>query len=288
MSSYRLRYQGTDYDLREGRFVIGRSSGCDLPLDDALVSRRHASIIVQGNQVVVEDLESRNGVLVNGTRINKKMAIRHLDRITVGSQEIVLVEGERRPQTIACPSCGKPAETSAKRCPACGASIAPPGRMLTGKTLEIAASNLFSGPSEVTQQASGFLLLASIADKALALKRYAEAERILGMHLDRLVEHPDEADRPTLRKATEYALTLAEGLNKNTWLDWVFDMHRAARVVPTTETVDTLHRLVRQLKYQNIATLRSCIAVLSKLESLSPSDKFALQRMQGLERVISA
>lgn len=287
MSRYRLRYQATDYDLREGTFVIGRSSSCDLPLDDALVSRRHATVRVQGEDVLVEDLGSRNGVLVNGTRVSGKTPVRHLDRITIGSQELVLLEGQRT-QAAACRVCGNALDPAATACTSCGASVDPPGRSLAGKTLEIAASALFSGPSEVTQQASGFTLLASIADKALALKRYAEAERILGKHLDRMIDRAAENDRATLRKAIDYGLVLAEGLHKGSWLDWVFDMYRMARVMPTAENVDTLHRLVRQLKYQNISALRECNAVLAKLESLSPADKFVLQRMQGLERVLSA
>jgi hypothetical protein len=288
VSRFRLRYQATDYELREGSFVIGRSSSCDLALDDALVSRRHVSIRLQGEEVVVEDLGSRNGVLVNGTRVSGKTPIRHLDKVTVGSQELVLLEGERRSLTATCRVCGKPVELGATQCGSCGASLEPPGRTLSGKTLEIVASNLFAGPSEVTQQASGFTLLASIADKALALKRYAEAERILGKHLDRLIDRADETDRATLRKAIEFALILAEGLNKSAWLDWVFDIHRVAELVPTAETVDTLHRLVRQLKYQNISALRECNAALGRMDALSPSDRFVLQRMQGLERVISA
>lgn len=103
-----------------------------------------------------------------------------------------------------------------------------------------------------------------------------------------MIERASENDRATIRKAIDYGLVLAEGLNKGAWLDWVFEMYRVARVMPTSENVDTLHRLVRQLKYQNITALRECNAVLGKLESLTPADKFVLQRMLGLERVLSA
>ncbi|HEX7663979.1 MAG TPA: FHA domain-containing protein, partial [Polyangiaceae bacterium] len=38
---------------------MGRNASCQLSLDDPLVSRRHALIIVAGGQVTVQDLGSR-------------------------------------------------------------------------------------------------------------------------------------------------------------------------------------------------------------------------------------
>ena len=69
---FRLRYQHHDLALGDGQFVVGRSAGCQLSLDDPLVSRRHAMLVVAQDAVTVEDLESRNGVLVTGTRISGK------------------------------------------------------------------------------------------------------------------------------------------------------------------------------------------------------------------------
>ena len=43
---FRLRYLHHDLELSEGQFVVGRSAGCQLSLDDPLVSRRHALLIV--------------------------------------------------------------------------------------------------------------------------------------------------------------------------------------------------------------------------------------------------
>ena len=65
----RLRYLVHDLEVPPGEFVIGRSPDCQLSLDDPLVSRRHAILVVQADAVYVEDLASRNGVLVNGKRV---------------------------------------------------------------------------------------------------------------------------------------------------------------------------------------------------------------------------
>src|SRR5947209_10924802 len=52
------------------RFVLGRSRDCDLTLDDANVSRRHAELRNEGGTWIVADLGSTNGVKVNGRRVN--------------------------------------------------------------------------------------------------------------------------------------------------------------------------------------------------------------------------
>ena len=54
--------------LSPGRRVVGREASCDLVLDGVEISRRHAEFRVDGPVTAVRDLESRNGVLINGVR----------------------------------------------------------------------------------------------------------------------------------------------------------------------------------------------------------------------------
>lgn len=51
-----------------GRQVVGRDESCDTVLTGGEISRRHAEFRVDGPVVAVRDLESRNGVFVNGVR----------------------------------------------------------------------------------------------------------------------------------------------------------------------------------------------------------------------------
>src|SRR5436190_14540340 len=53
-----------------GRAVVGRDATCDTPLVGNEVSRRHAEFRVDGPIVAVRDLNSRNGVFVNGARVS--------------------------------------------------------------------------------------------------------------------------------------------------------------------------------------------------------------------------
>ena len=52
-----------------GALVLGRSPGCDLPVLDPTISRRHAELAPGPDGIAVRDLESSNGTFVNGTRV---------------------------------------------------------------------------------------------------------------------------------------------------------------------------------------------------------------------------
>src|SRR4029078_1792194 len=73
-----------------GQFVVGRTSDCQLSLDDPLVSRRHAVLTVEPEGVFIEDLGSRNGVFLNGQRVERRMRVTDGDTIRIGGQELNL------------------------------------------------------------------------------------------------------------------------------------------------------------------------------------------------------
>ena len=72
--------------------VIGRSRDCDIVLDDAGVSRRHAELRPEAERWTIEDLGSTNGVRVNGFIVDGAHELRSGDRIGMGSTEM-LFEG---------------------------------------------------------------------------------------------------------------------------------------------------------------------------------------------------
>jgi hypothetical protein len=294
---YRLRYQATDLELAIGEFVIGRSSSCSLSLDDGLVSRRHAVIHTTESRVTLEDCGSRNGVLLNGERMQGLVQLQHGDRVTIGSQELVVVEvgrGVRAPRDTSmltkCPSCGELLSTADSFCRACGNQVLSAGATLPGATMNLKLGDM--DPDDETRQASGFTLLTGIADKALALGRFAEAERILGKHLSRMLDKARTGSPPpeaTISKGTAYALKLARGLKSATWVDWVFHVLGATKTLPTSETVDELHAVVRDISHNDPRALRAYLESLrASRADLSPAERFVMSRLDGLERVISA
>src|SRR6185436_14694556 len=52
-------------------FAIGRAADCDLSLADDGWSRRHAEVVYVDERFLLRDLDSRNGVFVNGRRVSE-------------------------------------------------------------------------------------------------------------------------------------------------------------------------------------------------------------------------
>lgn len=72
------------FELLRTRLTLGRASDSDIVLDDSSgVSRNHAHILVVDDEVVVEDLGSRNGTFVNG-KLTTRRTLRPGDRIAIG------------------------------------------------------------------------------------------------------------------------------------------------------------------------------------------------------------
>ena len=69
------------------RVLLGRSRECDIQVEDANVSRRHAELRQEGSSYWIVDLDSTNGVEVNGERV-KRAKLSSGDSFTVGSTEI--------------------------------------------------------------------------------------------------------------------------------------------------------------------------------------------------------
>jgi hypothetical protein len=76
-----------------GGGTIGRSRECDIVLDDAGASRRHAEIRPDPAGWALRDLASTNGVRVNGRAIHGVQPLRQGDRVEIGSTEIVFELG---------------------------------------------------------------------------------------------------------------------------------------------------------------------------------------------------
>lgn len=71
--------------------TLGRSPSCEIPLDDAKVSRRHAQVALDGGRVVLRDLGSRNGTWLNGVRVDTEAELRDGDRFQIG-ETVIRVE----------------------------------------------------------------------------------------------------------------------------------------------------------------------------------------------------
>ena len=85
-TAYFAERQVLSVALAGGSHVIGRSPACQIIIPHDSVSRRHARLSIAGSDVVVTDLNSRNGTFLNGTRLSahRPYQIRDGDEIRLG------------------------------------------------------------------------------------------------------------------------------------------------------------------------------------------------------------
>jgi Protein of unknown function (DUF3662)/FHA domain len=82
-----LNVNGRRHEVTKRRTLIGRSKDCDVQIDDPSASRKHAELRQEGTAYWVVDLDSTNGLEVNGMR-TQRAKLDHGDKITIGATEI--------------------------------------------------------------------------------------------------------------------------------------------------------------------------------------------------------
>jgi diguanylate cyclase (GGDEF)-like protein len=81
---------GEFFPIRGGA-VLGRALDVDVRLVDAGISRRHAEIVVDGDEIWLEDLGSKNGSFVNGVQV-RRHRLRAGDKIQLGASTLLRFE----------------------------------------------------------------------------------------------------------------------------------------------------------------------------------------------------
>jgi hypothetical protein len=82
-----LSWDGRTKRVDKRQFTLGRSRDCDIQIEDANVSRRHAEVRQEGSSYWIVDLDSTNGIEVNGRPV-KRAKLEPGDSFTVGETEV--------------------------------------------------------------------------------------------------------------------------------------------------------------------------------------------------------
>jgi len=237
MTRCRLRFLLHEFDLSLGVTTIGRAPDCHVTLDDPLVSRRHARIIRGADRVVIEDMGSRNGVLVNGTPVRGLTQLRDGARVRVGAQQFVFhdhaaataasirrVTGELR----LCANCRLPYPRQLMSCPACEETEQIDEDTLSGNGLP-------SRPS--------LPLLVEALERALELGRVEDAQRIVRRtsdQIEQLVAVGGSVDARLLAVLAGKAADLTAQSQDPSWALWALDVYRDTRQIPPVDLVERL------------------------------------------------
>lgn len=97
---------GAEFYMERGKtYIIGKDSAvCDIVFHDLSVSRQHAKITVADDDTIfIEDLASRNGVIINGHLSLEKTPLHSQDVVGLGTTSFLLIDQEQVRETIYAP-----------------------------------------------------------------------------------------------------------------------------------------------------------------------------------------
>src|SRR6185295_15097020 len=79
---------GEMYKVEGDKVIIGRGQKAHIRLFDDGISREHAQILIEGNQIILQDLGSTNGTFCNGLKVDRRELVDG-DKILVGSTTMI-------------------------------------------------------------------------------------------------------------------------------------------------------------------------------------------------------
>ncbi|MGN6545624.1 MAG: FHA domain-containing protein [Aureliella sp.] len=85
--------EGKLIPVTQEKFLIGRADECQLRPKSDSISRRHCAIVQKDERLLLIDLKSRNGTIVNGKKLDpsKAKVLKHGDHIQVGKLEFEVI-----------------------------------------------------------------------------------------------------------------------------------------------------------------------------------------------------
>jgi hypothetical protein len=131
-----------EYALTKERMTIGRKPHNDIVIDNLAVSGEHAAVVTILNDSFLEDLDSTNGVVVNGAQV-KKHFLQNNDVIEIGKYKMKYLNDQPTHTTAA-----DFERTMVLRAPAGGPAKKPEGPEVSRTQVNIQASQ----PSEATSK----------------------------------------------------------------------------------------------------------------------------------------
>jgi hypothetical protein len=290
LARYRLRFLLQEFDLPRGITIIGRSLDCHLTIEDPLVSRQHARIVIDEAGASVEDMGSRNGVKVDGVTIKGPTALVDGMRLRIGTQDFLLcsvdVASKAHSKTTGvlrlCANCRMPYPREAPSCPNCEATEQTDEDTLTGV-----------GPSEpqATRAWSAQLLVEAL-DRALALGRVQDAERILRRataQVEEVVESGGQVDPASLAALAARAAATTLASDDASWVLWVLDIYRRTELIPPAELVERFAEVAARHRTLVLGAVTSLLERLGNRSGRKPSQRSieALVRLEQVRSILS-
>jgi hypothetical protein len=290
MARYRLRFLLQEFDLPFGATIIGRSLDCHLTIEDPLVSRQHARIVIDNLGASVEDMGSRNGIRVDGVTIRGPTRLVDGARLRIGTQDFLFCSVDATGRTHAkttgvlrlCARCHTPYPRESPSCPNCEA---------TEQTDEDTLTGARTGPTDTQQQTWSAQLYVETLQRALSLGQLGHAERILRRataQVEELVAAGMAVDQSALAALALLAASMTLQSNDPTWALWVLDVYRRTSQVPPAEVVERLAEVAPRHGGLVLGGLNALLDHLAtKARRSSQRSVEALARLEQVRRVLA-
>ena len=83
-------FKGQSCQLPDGDYSVGAAVGNQIQIMDSSVSGKHCRILVYGNEIIVREAGSKNGVFVEGRKVLAQMGVKHQQVLRIGKVEAVI------------------------------------------------------------------------------------------------------------------------------------------------------------------------------------------------------
>ena len=93
------KHKGRRVKLKTDRVIIGRAEDAQIRVGSTDVSRHHCELLPTAHGVLVNDLDSRNGTLINGEPISTEFLLAPGNTMSVGPMSFRLLPKDPSPQT---------------------------------------------------------------------------------------------------------------------------------------------------------------------------------------------
>ena len=281
LTRYRLRFLLQEFDLARGVTLIGRSVECHVTIEDALVSRRHARIVIDEDTCTVEDLASRNGVHLNNQPLRGKAVLHDGDRLRIGTQSMVFchIEPEAHGLTRTtgvlriCANCRRPYPREMLACPVC-------------EETEQIDDTLSSG-ALADRQAWVLQLLIEALEKSLALGRGEDSERLLERatrQFSEMIRAADSVTRSQVEALAILVLRWALTHNEPRWGEWLLDAYGQLVQPPSAQVLNGVLTLLRRFPQPMGRALAQLVRRLEEaaMREATPESSTGLDRLRTL------
>ncbi len=278
---YWLRLGPREVPLREGETLIGRGDGCQVVVNEAMVSRKHARIVLSGARPYLEDLGSANGTFVNQARVHGFHDLFPGDHIFIGTcdmEVIRVVEVDRPTVPVFEDELDRPTPSSGVSAfdPASAARV----------TLPKSPIPEFEDSAAAKAELEWFETSTHLADKMFTMGRVDAALRILEGPLKEILDGARLGRLPSaalLDVVGRYAVKLANDTVDGSWVDLAIETHLLSGRPLREETIQKLATLRAKAPIGNDALIEQYYEQLrGVMASFSPADRLLSERVACL------